>query len=1181
MEDSALSERITNLTASVSTDLATTNADINTTETAFATADTALAGRIDTLTASVSTDIAATNADINTTETTLAAKDAALAERITELTASVSTDIAATNADISTAEQTAATADSALASRIDTLNASVSTNLVATNADISTVETTYTTADSALSERITNLTTSVSTNLVATNADIGTAETTLATADAALSSRIDTLTASVSTDIATTNADISTAETVFANADTALAGRIDTLTASVSTDIAATNADIGTVETAFVNADTAISNRVDTLTASVSTDIVATNAAIDTAEIAFATADTALSGRIDTLTASVSTDIVATNADIGTIETAFATADTALSGRIDTLTASVSTNLVATNADINTAETTFATADTALSNRITELTSSVSTDIVETNAAITSTETALTTLNAAAASRVDTLEAEYKINPNDGSITGVRGSSAIKSTIDSTVATANQATVTSTTSLIAALGSETAGVTTQQTADINAITSTIEAQYTLEVNTNGNVAGMKLGANETGSSIAFLADSFKITSADVKNGTLLTPFSIKNGQVAFNGEVSFTDGPAGPTGPTGPTGAKGSQGLSGVQGAVGNTGSAGSNYRAVNLVATSYVVPYQHTGERWFINDIGVRAKALNTTGTVYYTFLLNDIVVQGPSTEITYTYAPPADYDRMPQTIEVEIREGNGTAPILARDQITMAGLQSSKDGEDAISIIMSNESHTLPALAGSGSGSGAGVGFGTVNYIGSGTRLQVYEGVNELQYSATTNQSGLTNGQYMITRSGSGITPGNTYISGKTVGVADHTNILYKSAYVDYNIIVKRSNGATFPFTKQQTLSVSAEGKTGATGPQGPDPDTSTFLTTSTVISGGKITTGVIKNANFSGVAGWDDYTSLGMGINLDNGAINAKNFYIDPSGNAKFRGDMDIEGGATIAGGLASSIFDIELDSNDDPLFGDDGYKLLRFKPEVKFGDNKFSDFRNDFQTIAGNYANRYEDVTYDSGSGATISDSPKMLDPIGFTASHMYIKRNDMQIEVGDLVKLDENNELVKASSVQDTAIVGILWQGLDFTIKESPLDKFLPNGKDTSEKPHHYRDSLGNKIPVDDRDIKTIWRVASIGDSREGGLTGMKVCDQNGLVLIGDLVCSSDTPGYVMKQPTEWVIIGFEDGTPQYEERQTITSYTVGKCMEDCAFDTEGKSEGVYGYLYCG
>ena len=50
---------------------------------------------------------------------------------------------------------------------------------------------------------------------------------------------------------------------------------------------------------------------------------------------------------------------------------------------------------------------------------------------------------------------------------------------------------------------------------------------------------------MKLGANAEGSSIAFTADSFKVSSEDV-NGTLLTPFSIVNGQVAFNGAVSFS-----------------------------------------------------------------------------------------------------------------------------------------------------------------------------------------------------------------------------------------------------------------------------------------------------------------------------------------------------------------------------------------------------------------------------------------------------------------------------------------------------------------------------------------------------------------------------------------------------------------------------------------------------------
>ena len=55
----------------------------------------------------------------------------------------------------------------------------------------------------------------------------------------------------------------------------------------------------------------------------------------------------------------------------------------------------------------------------------------------------------------------------------------------------------------------------------------------------------------------------------------------------------------------------------------------------------------------------------------------------------------------------------------------------------------------------------------------------------------------------------------------------------------------------------------------------------------------------------------------------------------------------------------------------------------------------------------------------------------------------------------------------------------------------------------------------------------------------------------------------------------------MKQPSEHVVIRFEGSTPIYEERQSQCSYTVAKCMEDVTFDSEGKSEGVYGYLYCG
>jgi len=37
----------------------------------------------------------------------------------------------------------------------------------------------------------------------------------------------------------------------------------------------------------------------------------------------------------------------------------------------------------------------------------------------------------------------------------------------------------------------------------------------------------------------------------------------------------------------------------------------------------------------------------------------------------------------------------------------------------------------------------------------------------------------------------------------------------------------------------------------------------------------------------------------------------------------------------------------------------------------------------------------------------------------------------------------------------------------------------------------------------------------------------------------------------------------------------------YEERQSMCSYTIGKCMENIEFDEDGKAKDIYGYLYCG
>jgi hypothetical protein len=1168
-------------------------------------------------------------------------------------------------------------------------------------------------------------------------------------------------------------------------------------------------------------------------------------------------------------------------------------------------------NLLRTNAiaEVESSISALTTANEAVALSVTNLGTQFETDI---DAAITG-EAAIRALaitnigeqisslsngDGANATRLNTLEAQYTIT--DGSILGFSQTSALKTVIDSAIATANQATVSSTTDLIAELGEQTAGVTQSMSADINALTNKVNAQYTLEVNADGNVAGMRLGADETGSSIAFTADSFKVSSGG-PNGELLTPFSIVNGQVAFNGAVSFSSGTTGPAGPAGTNGingtngrdgadgtnglngsnglpgapgadgvstyfhvayadtasgggfsqlpagklyigtyvdttaddassasnlwkwqlvkgedglngengiagvngadgltsylhiayatnatgttgfhlsqsldktylgtytdfteadstnpalytwtlikgadgadglngsdglpgapgadgvstyfhvayadnasgggfsqsaagklyigtyvdttaadaasgsnlwkwqlvkgadgengengiagqngtdgltsylhiayannstgtvafhlsdpigreylgtytdfnqadstnpalytwtlVKGADGADGVNGADGADGSAGANARAVNLTCTSQIFTYNTSGTTPSPSNTVITATALNTSGTVYYQFFKNDVSVQNTISN-AYTYTPQSSFTNMPDKIEVQIREGAATGTVKARDQITMAGIkpgangsngsngangrdgsdgadgyngvdgvngEPGADGTDGMTIILSNEAHTLPTTN-----------TGTVTYTGSGTTIKVFEGATELNYTI----SGDSEGTYAVSGAGSSITVGSITDSGTFATVNNHSNMTANTASITYTIAGYRANGAYFTFTKTQSFAKSVQG---AVGPQGPAPDTSQYLTTTTTIDGGKITTGIIKNGNFPAnhTTAWNTYSTAGMGINLDQGAINAKNFYIAPDGTAAFKGDIDVTSGATVGGSPMNDFFEV-----DDVIEEGTPRRVLKMRNDAYIGTVKFSGFRSDFELtksdlnnyktdfnlIADDYATRFNSDPRGDGSGE-ISPDPGF----GATLSHMYVKRNDAVLEIGDLVKLDENNELVKASSAKDKTIVGILWQEVDFSIKESPLDKFIISGKDTSEKDYQYRDSFGNKIPSEDRDQKSIWKVASLGDSFDAGagLQGMKVCNQNGPVVKGDLLCSSDVPGYAMKQPVEYVIIGFDNDVPQYEERQTINSFTLGKCMETCTFDGEGKATGIYGYLYCG
>ena len=81
-----------------------------------------------------------------------------------------------------------------------------------------------------------------------------------------------------------------------------------------------------------------------------------------------------------------------------------------------------------------------------------------------------------------------------------------------------------------------------------------------------------------------------------------------------------------------------------------------------------------------------------------------------------------------------MPEKIEVEISNSSNGSPVLATDQIAALGL---KAGSDAIVTVLSNEAHTLPTTN-----------LGVVDYTGTGTNIQVWRGVTQLDYGSGNNE-------------------------------------------------------------------------------------------------------------------------------------------------------------------------------------------------------------------------------------------------------------------------------------------------------------------------------------------------------------------------------------------------------------------------------------------------
>ncbi len=157
-------------------------------------------------------------------------------------------------------------------------------------------------------------------------------------------------------------------------------------------------------------------------------------------------------------------------------------------------------------------------------------------------------------------------------------------------------------------------------------------------------------------------------------------------------------------------------------------------------------------------------------------------------------------------------------------------------------------------------------------------------------------------------------------------------------------------------------------------------------------------------------------------------------------------------------------------------------------------------------------NQITRIAGFSANLNSTNAFESNTGF----SP-------FTGLHTFDVQPDSNISIGDAV-IVVNHTAMLTTTPNDKRVAGIVCEILE-----------------------------NNRISV-----------ASVGDNECGQLKGFKVCNENGTISAGDLLTTSSTAGYLMKQSDD-----------------IMRSSTVGKSAVDVVFDNNNLAVDVYGFIYCG
>ena len=244
-------------------------------------------------------------------------------------------------------------------------------------------------------------------------------------------------------------------------------------------------------------------------------------------------------------------------------------------------------------------------------------------------------------------------------------------------------------------------------------------------------------------------------------------------------------------------------------------------GAAGNAAKVVSLRASKSVIEYAADGTTGSGQTITLTAESKNfDDGYFRFTaddgsFTTVDWVDGTTANSKTATYNIPTSYNADPITFTVQVKDGSSGSEE-ARDVLTIPSIKpgvNGTPGEDALTVVMTNEAHAIPRASATA----------TPDFTGSGNTIRVFEGTTELDHDNT----GTSASHYKVVTTGStNCTPGGLTGEGSSVLSATFdqiAGITGATALVKYTITGKRADGTAFSLVRFQSLTRTTDGAPG----------------------------------------------------------------------------------------------------------------------------------------------------------------------------------------------------------------------------------------------------------------------------------------------------------------------------------------------------------------------